>query len=731
MKKALIFIILSIVLPLSIVAQNKTVTLEDLNRDYTFHPKTVSGLKSMNNGINYTTIENDGTQIVKYSYATSKQIATILDLKKLKDCPVSRIEGYSLNFNETKVLFYSNKESIYRRSYKANYYVYDIKQKEITPLSDEGKQQVATFSPNSEMVAFVKDNDIYINKLKFGTETRVTTDGEFNKILNGIPDWVYEEEFSFNKAIEWSPNSTELAYIRFDETNVREFSFPLYGGSHLTNEDHTIYPGSYKYKYPKAGELNSTVSVKVFHIKNRTTKTMKITDDKEYYTPRIRWTHENGKLGIFKMNRLQNQFDLMIANTATGITKSIFTHRNEYYIAEDVLDNLTFLSDGKHFIYVGEMDGYNHIHLYSMAGMKIRQITKGNWDVTDFYGFDENKKLLYYQAAEKSPTQREIYSISLDGKKKKKLTQSTGTNNAVFSSSFKYFINYFSNTTTPTLVTLYNGNGKQIRVLENNADFKTKVDSYRLSNKEFFSFKTSEGVELNGWMVKPLDFDPSKKYPVLMTQYSGPNSQEVLDVWGIGWEQYLASKGYLVACVDPRGTGARGEEFRKCTYMQLGNLESNDQIEAAKYLGSLDYIDEARIGIWGWSFGGFMTCSCLSKGDGIFKVGIAVAPVTNWKYYDTIYTERFMRKPQENPKGYEENSPINMAEDLQGRLFLIHGSADDNVHFQNTIEYVDQLIKANKQFDMFVYPNRKHSIYGGNTRMHLFQMMSDYLMRNL
>jgi len=458
---------------------------------------------------------------------------------------------------------------------------------------------------------------------------------------------------------------------------------------------------------------------------------MTITDDKEYYIPRIRWTHENGKLGVFKLNRLQNQFDLIIANTATGITRSIFTHRSKYYIAENVLNNLTFLSDGKHFIYVGEMDGYNHIHLYSMAGMKIRQITNGKWDVTNFYGFDENKKTIYYQAAEKSPTQREVYSISLDGKRKKKLTQSIGTNNAVFSSSFKYFINYFSNTTTPTLVSLNNQSGKQIRILEDNADFNSKVSSYRLSNKEFFSFTTPDEIKLNGWMVKPLDFDGSKKYPVLMTQYSGPNSQEVLDEWSIGWEQYLASKGYIVACVDPRGTGARGEQFRKCTYMQLGKLESNDQIEAAKYLSSLDYTDEARIGIWGWSFGGFMTCSCLSKGDGIFKVGIAVAPVTNWKYYDTIYTERFMRKPQENPKGYEENSPINMAKNLQGRLFLIHGSADDNVHFQNTVEYVNELIKANKQFDMFVYPNRNHSIYGGNTRMHLYQMMSDYLIKNL
>ncbi|TLX74081.1 S9 family peptidase [Labilibacter sediminis] len=731
MQKSLLLFILSIILSMPLTAQSKTVTLEDINKTYTFHPKTVNGLESMNDGIHYTTIEDNATKIKKYSYSSGKEVGVILDLVTLENSPTEQIQGYGLNNDETKVLFYTNKESIYRRSFKANYFVYDIKRKEIIPLSDEGKQQVATFSPNGEMVAFVKNNDIYINKLKFGTETRVTKDGEFNKIINGIPDWVYEEEFAFNKALEWSPNSMELAYLRFDETKVREFAFPVYKASYPTNEDYTLYPGSYKFKYPKAGETNSEISVKVFHVKNRTTKTMKINDSETYYIPRIRWTHEDGKLGVLKMNRLQNQFDLLIANTATGITKSIFTHRNDNYVAEEVLDDLTFLSDGKHFIYVGEMDGYNHIHLYTMAGMKVRQITKGDWDVMDFYGYDSNKKLLYYQAAEKSPTQREVYSISLDSKKKNKLSQNTGTNKASFSSNYKYFINYFSNTTTPNLVTLHNQTGKQIRILEDNAGLKEKIKDYKISNKEFFSFTTSEGIELNGWMVKPLDFDPANKYPVLMTQYSGPNSQEVLDNWKIGWEQYLASKGYLVACIDPRGTGARGEEFRKCTYMQLGNLESNDQIEGAKHLASLEYIDETRIGIWGWSFGGFMSCSCLSKGDGIFKVGIAVAPVTNWKYYDTVYTERFMRTPQGNPKGYEDNSPINMAQTLQGRLFLIHGTADDNVHFQNTLEYVDQLVQANKQFDMFVYPNRNHSIYGGNTRMHLFKMMSDYLIKNL
>jgi dipeptidyl-peptidase-4 len=376
------------------------------------------------------------------------------------------------------------------------------------------------------------------------------------------------------------------------------------------------------------------------------------------------------------------------------------------------------------------MDGYNHIYLFTMAGRQVAQITKGKWDVTDFYGYDSKKKMFYYQSAETSPLRRNVYAIRVDGKKKYKLTSGEGTNSASFSKGFKYFINTFSSTTTPTLVTLNKSDGKQIRVLEDNASLKEKTKNYRISPKEFFTFKTPEGIELNGWMVKPVDFDPSKKYPVLMTQYSGPNSQSVKDSWSVGWEQYLAANGYIVACVDPRGTGARGEEFKKCTYMKLGKYESDDQIEAAKYLGSLDYVDASRIGIYGWSFGGFMSALCLSKSN-VFKIGIAVAPVTNWRYYDSIYTERYMRKPQENPKGYDENSPLYHAEDLQGRLFLIHGTADDNVHFQNSTEYIDRLVQAGKQFDLFIYPNRNHGIYGGNTRVHLFRMKSDYIFRNL
>ncbi len=729
MKK--IIVLFGLLLPLCLVAQKNNVTLEDINKKYTFYPNIIKGVRSMHDGVNYTVLENKSTRINKYSYQTGNKVKTLLDLSEIKECPVKHIQGYQLNNSETEILLYTNREKIYRRSFKADYYIYDIKRKKIKKLTEKGKVQQATFSPNGNMISFVYKNDIYIAKIRFGVETRVTNDGEYNKVINGLPDWVYEEEFSMNRAMEWSPNSEELAFVKFNESKVRQFSFPFYKANYPENKGRDIYPEQYKFKYPKPGEDNSVVSVNVFNIKNRTTKVMQTGDDKDLYIPRIRWTYNPGKLGILTLNRNQNTFNLLIANTSSTVANSIFTHRSKYYIAEAVLDNLTFLPDAKHFIYVGEMDGYNHIFLYTMAGREVRQITKGKFDVTDFYGFDSKKQIIYYQAAKNNAMQREIYATRLDGKKTYKLSTKKGTNNALFSSNFKYYINYFSSVKTPMLITLHNQSGKLIRTLEDNSNLAKLVKEYNISPKEFFTFKTKDGTELNGWMVKPINFDENTEYPLLIVQYSGPNSQQVLDKWRIGWEQYLATQGFVVACIDPRGTGARGEEFRKCTYMRLGKQESDDMIEAAEYLGGLNFIDNSRMGIWGWSYGGFMTLSCLSKGNGIFKVGIAVAPVTNWRFYDTIYTERYMRTPQENGKRYDENSPIFMADKLQGKLLLIHGTADDNVHFQNSTEYISALIKADKQFDMFIYPNKNHSIYGGNTRMHLYKMMSDYLKNNL
>ncbi len=710
-------------------AQSKTVSVDDLYKDYSFRAKGLRAFESMNDGVHYTTLEK-GKQINQYEYATGKLVATLLDVDKIEKSPVATIEGYSLAPDESKILLYTKSQSIYRYSFVADYYIYDFRSHELTPLSDKGAQQVATFSPNGHMIAFVRDNNIFIKKLLYNTESQVTTDGAINQIINGIPDWVYEEEFGFSQAMEWSPASDELAFIRFDESEVKEYAFPLYRASYPAMDENALYPGEYTYKYPKAGEDNAKVSVHVFNVKNRTTKTMNTGGKGDYYLPRIRWTQQPGQLGIIKLNRHQNRMELLVANSASTVSKALLTVRNPSYVDEDVLDNIVFLPDGKNFIYVGEEDGYNHIHLYAMNGIKVRQLTAGQWDVTGFLGYDAEGKQIYFSAAKDSPMRRHIYAVSLDGKKSVQLSSGEGTHAAYFSKGYKYFIDDFSNVQTPPVYSVMDNRGKQIRVIEDNKALKERLSEYRLSPKTFFSFTTATGVSLNGWMVKPLDFDPQKKYPVLMVQYSGPNSQQVLDQWRMDWDQVLAAQGYVVACVDPRGTGARGEAFRKCTYMKLGKYESDDQIEAAHYLAGLDYVDGARIGIWGWSFGGFMTSLCMSKSD-VFKVGIAVAPVTNWRFYDSVYTERYLRKPVENPSGYDDNSPITHAESLKGRLFLIHGSADDNVHYQNQMEYVDKLVVSGVQFDMFTYPNRNHSIYGGPVRHHLYSMMVDYLKKNL
>lgn len=728
--KNYLFIIVAFLLICDLSAQKKQVELEDFISRGTFSAKGVAELKPMNDGLHYTLLEENGSRIVKYDYALGKQTAILVDMNNLKNSSVKNIVDYEFSPDETKVLVYVNPEGIYRYSFKADYYVIDVERREIEVLSNEGKQQEPAFSPDGFNIAYVRDNNIYIKKLRFGTENAITTDGKINEIINGIPDWVYEEEFSFSRAFDWSPNNEELAYIKFNESEVKEYSIPLYKASFPGYDEFLLYPGNYVYKYPKAGGANSKVSVHVFNLRNRTTKTMDVGDLTNAYIPRIRYTTAASQLGVYKFNRHQDQFDLYLVNTASGVGRVIFTDRNERYIDESVLDNLHFMADGKHFVYVGEFDGYNHIHLFGMDGRKIRQVTKGNWDVTDFYGFDAKNSLFYFQAAAVSPLKREVYSIRMDGTKQTRLTKDDGTNSASFSSSFGFFVNYFTNASTPTQVAVYNSVGKLIRSIENNSELKKRVLEYEISSKEFFSFTTSEGLLLNGWMVKPLNFNEQTKYPVLMTQYSGPNSQEVLDQWQIGWEQFLASKGYIVVCVDGRGTAARGEAFRKSTYMKLGELESDDQIETASYLGSLSYVDKSRIAIWGWSYGGFMTALCLSRSD-LFKVGIAVAPVTNWRFYDTVYTERYMREPRENASGYDNNSPINLTGNLNGRLFLIHGSADDNVHTQNVMEYADKLIQSGKQFDMFIYPNRDHSIYGGNTRLHLYNMMFNYLEKNL
>lgn len=728
MTRILLCILIS-TLTFCVSAQEASLELADFVAKGTFSPKNPGKIQAMQDGLHYTRLEAGGTKIIKYSFASPTAIEVVAEIPKLKGSAITNIQDYVLSDDETKILAYTNRQNIYRRSFSADYYVIDIARKEIEPLSNKGPQQAATFAPNGYSVAFVRNNNIYIKNLRFQTEAAITTDGAKDTLINGVPDWVYEEEFRFNKAFEWSPNSEEIAYLKFDEAAVRQWQLQSYKASFPENMDYELYPGEYSYKYPKTGTANSKVSVHVFNIRQRTTKKMDVKGD-DVYIPRITWTKSPGELAVIVLNRRQDQLELMLANSSSGVTRSILTDRNSRYIADAVLDNINFLSDGKHYVYMTELDGYMHLHLYSLNTGKVRQLTKGSWDVTAYYGFDEASKLFYFQAAAKSPLQREVYSIKMDGSGMTALAADKGTNDVLFSKDFSYYLSEYSSATKPPVYSIYNKKGKLQYLLEDNAELNKKLSNFKLPAKEFFSFKTEDGVELNAWMIKPEGFDANRKYPVLMMQYSGPESQEVLDKWEIGWEQFLAGKGYLVVCVDGRGTGARGEEFRKQTYMNLGKMESDDQIAAARYLGTLNYIDASRIAIWGWSYGGYISALSMSKSK-LFKAGISVAPITHWKYYDTAFTERFMRMPKENPKGYSSSSPIDLADNLSGRLLLIHGTMDDNVHIQNSYEYADKLIQAGKQFDMFIYPNRDHSIRGGNARMHLYQMKFDFLEKNL
>lgn len=704
-----------------LLAQKKEITISDLMEKGTFRAKSVSGINSMKDGVNYTAFS--GGDIVVYSYKTGKVVDTVITAKQLDKAGLKSVGDYEFSDDEKQVLLQTSYEPIYRRSFTASYYIYSRVSKEIKPLTATGKQSFATFSPDGSKVAFARGNNLFYIDLSTGKEVQVTRDGEFNHIINGSTDWVYEEEFGFAKAFSWSPDSKTLAYYRFDESRVKLFN--------MTKFENQLYPANYSYKYPKAGEQNSIVSIYCYDLTSSKSTKMNVGDEDDQYIARIKWTKNPSKLAMIRLNRLQNQLDILVGNATDGASTTIYTEKNPKYITEVTDSYLTFLDNGSQLIINSEKDGYNHLYLFDMNGKEVKQLTKGAWDVASFIGVDQKNGLVYYTAAAKSPMQRELYVASLKSGASKLLSTNIGTNKALFSNGFKYYINFFSSATTPTLITLHQANGKQIRTIEDNAALVQKVTEYNITPKEFFTFTTPEGVVLNGWMIKPVGFDSSKKYPVLMTQYSGPGSQEVLDSWALGWENVLAQKGYLVYCVDGRGTGSRGEAFKKQTYGQLGKLEVIDQISAAKYIGSLPYADKSRIGIWGWSYGGFMSLNAILQGADVFKMAIAVAPVTNWRYYDNIYTERYNGLPKDNPTGYDDNSPINHVSTLKGKLLIVHGTADDNVHIQNSFELVSKLIQGNKQYDMMVYPDKNHSIYGGKTRLQLYTKFVDYVEANL
>ncbi len=720
----LTFIFVSVSISLNAQQNNAKISVEDIWEKYEFVPRSVPGFNFQNDGKHYTRLEEN--KIKQYDLTTGQFTNDIFDASSVSENSEfnGKMDDYTFSKDENKILIKTETESIYRRSTRANFYVWDKSNNTLTTVEKEGKQRYTSFSDDAKKVAFVRGNNMYYKNLINGEITQMTPDGEFNSIINGSADWVYEEEFSIAKAFEWSPDGNKIAFLRFDESEVKEFTMTLY------NRD--LYPEYETFKYPKVGEKNAVVSVHVFDIRSGKTTKVDTGNEPDMYFPRIKWTLDSNKLCVFKMNRHQNELELLLADATTGRTSVMLKEMNKYYI--DITDDMTFLEDGKCFIWTSERDGFNHIYMYELDGKLKRQLTKGNFDVTSFYGVDEKRKTIYYQAAEESPMERQIYSLSFKGKKKKKITPAKGTNRTQWSSNFDYYVNTHSTLNSPATYTVYENSGKEVRVIEDNAGMKTTQQNYGWNNFEFFNVPIEGGEKLNGWMLKPADFDPNKKYPVFMYVYGGPGSQTVNDSWGgfnNWWYQMLAQNGYIVVSVDNRGTGARGQEFKKMTYLELGKYETMDQISAAKYLGGQAYVDAERIGIFGWSYGGYMSSLCLFKGADVFKSAIAVAPVTNWKWYDTIYTERYMRTEKENESGYKDNSPVNFTDLMKGKYLLVHGVADDNVHFQNTAEMVNALIRSNKQFDTYFYPNRNHGIYGGTTRLHLYNKMTDFIYENL
>lgn len=736
MKRKFIFLFFCLCCLAGFAQGGKALDLKEINSGK-FSPENIYGVVPMPDGEHYTQRNAEGTQIVKYSFRTGEPVEVVFDVAKARECPFKKFDSYQFSPDGSKILIATETTPIYRHSYTAVHYLYPVKRNDkgvttnniVEKLSDGGPQQAPVFSPDGNLVAFVRDNNIFLVKLLYGnSESQVTEDGKLNSVLNGIPDWVYEEEFGFNRALEFNADNTMLAYVRFDESEVPSYTFPLFAGEAPRNNALQDYPGEYTYKYPKAGYPNSKVSVHTFDIKSKVTRQVKLPIDADGYIPRIRFTQDPNKLAIMTLNRHQNRFDMYFADPRSTVCKLALRDESPYYINENVFDNIRFYPDN--FSFVSDKSGYPHLYWYSMNGNLIKQVTSGNYEVKSFIGWNPDTNEFYYTSNEESPMRQAVYKIDRKGKKVK-LSNQQGTNSPIFSSSMKYFMNKFTSLDTPMLITLNDNTGKVLKTLVTNDKLKEKLAGYAIPQKEFFTFKTTEGVDLNGWMMKPVNFDPSKRYPVLMFQYSGPGSQQVLDKWGISWETYMASLGYVVACVDGRGTGGRGSEFQKCTYLNLGVKEAKDQVEAAKYLGGLPYVDKGRIGIWGWSFGGYMTIMSMSEGTPVFKAGVAVAAPTDWRYYDTVYTERFMRTPKENAEGYKAASAFSRADNLHGNLLLVHGMADDNVHFQNCTEYAEHLVQLGKQFDMQVYTNRNHGIYGGNTRNHLYTKLTNFFLNNL
>lgn len=709
---------------LNLVAQQK-ITIDEIYNG-TFRTQGMDELQSLKNTNQYTVLNADrasrSMQIDLYDFATLKKVSTLIDTKGYKEL-ANGIDSYTFDASEKLILLACNSNAIFRHSFTADYFLYDTTTKKLTTLFGFQVQE-PTFSPDGKKIAYARDNNLFVYDVATATSTTITTDGVKNSVINGITDWVYEEEFAFVRAFDWSADSKKVAFIRFDESAVPEFSMSMFGKE--------LYPFMQTFKYPKAGEKNATVSLHVYDVATKAKKDIDLKNYNDFYIARLKWSTDANVLSAQVLNRHQDNLDLLFIDGNTGAVKVALNEKDKAYV--DVTDNLTFLKDNS-FIWTSEKDGFNHIYWYDKNGKLKNQVTKGKWEVTSYYGLDEKTKTIFYQSVENGSINRDVYRIGLDGKNKVRLSQATGTTRATFSPNFQYFISTFSSATLPTKYTLNESKvGKEIQVIQSNEGLSKRLEAYKLPTKEFFVLKTAKGNELNAWMIKPKDFDPAKKYPVFMYQYSGPGSQQVNNDWNGTddyWFMMLSQQGYIVACVDGRGTGFKGADFKKVTQLQLGKYEVEDQIDAAKVIGDYAFVDKNRIGIFGWSFGGFMASNCILKGNDVFKMAIAVAPVTNWRFYDSVYTERYMQTPQENASGYDDNSPINHVNKLKGKYLLIHGSGDDNVHVQNTMQMMEALIQANKQFDSQIYPDNNHGIYGGKTRVQLYTKMTNFIKENL
>ena len=733
MNKLFVMCVMMLLATSNVSADNK-ITLKDVTGK-TFTPKYITGIDPIKGTDRYASISNDGRQIIEYAFKTGNQTRVLFDIANTHGENIKQLEGYTLSPDGKRMLIQTNTHKIYRRSFTADYYIYTIQSRKLEKLSTGGSQQIPTWSPDGNQIAFVRDNNIFLVKLLYdNAESQITKDGKFNEIINGVPDWVYEEEFSTNRSLCFTADSRMLCWIKYDERKVKEYSLQLFMGSHPTMKANEVYPGTYTYKYPKAGEDNSIVSVWSYEIQTHKTNRLQVPLEGDGYIPRIKSTNDANRIIVFTMNRHQDVLNLYAVNPRTTLSQLLIKEQGDKYVKEEAMEGIAI---GQNSILLpSDRDGYMHLYLYNMNGSLIRKIGDGNYDITSIYGYDETTGDVYYQAAGINPHDRQIFVSHKNGKTER-LTDTNGWNKAIFSGDYKYFLNTWSNYNTPYVFTIRDSKGKVLSTPVDNKELKEKVKTYGFNGRETFSFTTSEGVKLDGWMVKPKDFDTNKKYPVILFQYSGPGSQQVIDAWNAGsmgnggaFDYYLAQQGFIVVCVDGRGTGGRGAAFEKCTYLKIGELESRDQIETALWLGKQSYIDKERIGIWGWSFGGFNTLMSMSEGRPVFKAGVAVAPPTNWRYYDTIYTERYMRTPKENGSGYATN-PIQRANALHGALLICHGMADDNVQPQNTMEYTEALIQADKDFKENIYTNRNHGIYGGNTRTHLLRQISNWFIEHL